>query len=107
MVWRIVKLHHQLLALAACVIVVSLGLVTCVQQHDALDTAGLPIAALTRSDSPDAPASQPSTEERPDADIPRDALDHRIFESAHLPQASLCLIWPLRLASALDLDKVR
>ena len=65
MVYNIVKLHHQLLALAACLVVASLGLVTCVQEHRTLDTEGLPIAAITLPDSSDDPASQPSPEERP------------------------------------------
>jgi hypothetical protein len=63
------KLHHQLLALAACMVVVSLGLVTCVQQHGAPDSEGFPIAAITLSDSSGS-GSQPSAEEQPDASPP-------------------------------------
>jgi hypothetical protein len=64
------KLHHQLLALAASLVVVSLGLVTCVQQHGAPDTEGFPIAAITLSDSSGVSDSQPSAEEQPDASPP-------------------------------------
>lgn len=64
------KLHHQLLALAASLVVVSLGLVTCVQQHGAPDSEGFPIAAITLSDSSGVSDTQPSAEEQPDASPP-------------------------------------
>jgi hypothetical protein len=58
------KPHYQQLGLAACVVLVSGGLVTCRQRSDTLDTELFPIAAAIRSDSP---ALQTSGDTRPDA----------------------------------------